>query len=77
VAEVDRHRQQGNVLLMISASNDFLVESIAAMLDFSNEICTQAEIIAGRLTGRLAAPPPFREGRSSSWKVGSRNEGTA
>jgi HAD superfamily hydrolase (TIGR01490 family) len=62
-AEADRHRAEGHVLLMISASHHFLVEPIAALMRFDNVICTQAEVVAGRLTGRLAAPSPFREGK--------------
>jgi HAD superfamily hydrolase (TIGR01490 family) len=57
------HRRHSHELLLITATNNFLAEPIAALLNFSNLICTQIEIQNGKFTGKLSGVPAFREGK--------------
>ncbi|MGD0707198.1 MAG: HAD family hydrolase [Anaerolineaceae bacterium] len=63
------HRAQGHELLLMTASNNFIAEPIARMLDFRNLICTQAEVKNGSFTGKVSGDPPFREGKVRQLKL--------
>ena len=53
---IDTHRQQGDTLLLMSASTDLYVPLIGRALRFSQTLCTQVRWRAdGRLDGRLAS----------------------
>jgi HAD superfamily hydrolase (TIGR01490 family) len=60
---VHQTQGEGYTLLIISASNNFLVEPIAEMLGFSEIICTQIEIHEGYFTTRIKEPAPFKDGK--------------
>ncbi|HVN16904.1 MAG TPA: HAD family hydrolase [Anaerolineales bacterium] len=60
---VEWHRQQDHILILITATNNFLAEPIASMLGFSNLICTQIRLERGRFTTNLDGIPAFREGK--------------
>jgi HAD superfamily hydrolase (TIGR01490 family) len=60
---VNWQRTQGVTLLLITASNSFLAEPIAALLKFPHLICTQIEQNGERITGKLAGIPAFRSGK--------------
>jgi HAD superfamily phosphoserine phosphatase-like hydrolase len=53
VNELERHRQYGDVLILLSASFDFYVDEIGRRLGFDHVVCTQAEWKDGRMTGNL------------------------
>ena len=56
------HRRQGHVLVLITASHDFLAESIGQMLEMNFTLSTQPEIIDGIYTGEIREAC-FREGK--------------
>jgi HAD superfamily hydrolase (TIGR01490 family) len=60
---VKRFRTLGFTLLLITASNSFIAEPIAEMLQFRHLICTQIKQDAGRFTTQLDGIPAFREGK--------------
>jgi HAD superfamily hydrolase (TIGR01490 family) len=62
-ALVDKHRQQGHMLLIITATNHFITEPIAAIFKVDHLLATDPEISDGRYTGRVAGIPTFREGK--------------
>ncbi len=62
-ALVDEHRQQGDTLLIISATNFFVTEPIAELLKIPNLLATKPEIIENRYTGKYLGIPTFREGK--------------
>jgi HAD superfamily hydrolase (TIGR01490 family) len=62
-ALVDYHRQQGDTLLIITATNHFVTEPVARMLGIDNLIATNPEMVNGRYTGGVAGTPSFREGK--------------
>ena len=60
---LDRHRQQDHELLIITATNRFVTEPIAAALGVEHLLATDPELIDGRYTGRVAGIPTFRAGK--------------
>ncbi len=62
-ALLDRHRQAGDTLLIITATNRFVTEPIAALLGVEHLLATEPELRDGRYTGRVAGIPCFQEGK--------------
>ena len=62
-ALVDRHRRQGDTLLIITATNRFVTEPIAQRLGIAHLIATEPEVHDGRFTGRVTGTPCFRDGK--------------
>ncbi len=60
---INHHRQQGDTLLIITATNDFITAPIAEKLGVSNLIATKAELIAGRYTGNVVDTPSYQQGK--------------
>lgn len=60
---LDQHRQQNHELLIISATNLFVTEPIAALLQVPTILSTEPEIAANRYTGRYLGTPTYREGK--------------
>ena len=57
------HRDAGHYLLIITATNHFITEPIAAELGVDDLIATDPEFKHGRFTGAVAGTPSFREGK--------------
>lgn len=69
-ALIDQHRQQGDTLLIITATNSFLTAPIAEQLGIEHLIATDPEMFDGRFTGKVAGTPSFQHGKVSrlqSW----------
>ena len=62
-ALLDKHRQQGDFLLIITATNDFVTAPIAGKLGVDHLIATRAEQHDGRYTGDVEGIPCYREGK--------------
>lgn len=62
-ALLEKHRVQGDTLLIMTATNRFITEPIAALLGVDTLIATDPEFIDGRYTGQIAGIPNFREGK--------------
>ena len=60
---LQQHRRQGHELLIISATNLFITEPIAALLQVPNILSTEPEIVNNRFTGRYLGTPTYREGK--------------
>jgi HAD superfamily hydrolase (TIGR01490 family) len=58
-----QHRDSGDVLLIITATNRFITAPIAEELGVSHLLATDPEMHNGRYTGRVAGTPCFREGK--------------
>jgi HAD superfamily hydrolase (TIGR01490 family) len=58
-----RHRAQGDLLVITTATNRFITEPIAALLGVEHLLATEPEMQDGRFTGRLSGHPNFREGK--------------
>jgi HAD superfamily hydrolase (TIGR01490 family) len=60
---IQQHRDQGRVLLILTATNRFVTEPIAERLGVENLIATEPEFKDGRYTGEVSGVPSFREGK--------------
>jgi HAD superfamily hydrolase (TIGR01490 family) len=62
-ALVDRHRQQNDTLLIITATNSFITRPIANAFGIDNLLATEPELVNGRYTGGVSGIPCYREGK--------------
>ncbi len=60
---VQRHRQAGDVCVIITATNSFVTAPIARAFGVEHLIATEPEQKDGEFTGRVAGIPSFREGK--------------
>lgn len=60
---VEQHRQAGDTLMIITATNAFVTAPIARRLGIEHLIATDPEMIDGRYTGEVAGIPTFQEGK--------------
>lgn len=73
-ALLQQHRQQGDYLLIITATNLFVTEPIAASLGVDHIIATLPEFKDGAYTGKVEGIPCFQGGkvqRLNEWLAGS------
>ena len=69
VALIEQHRQQGDYLLIITATNRFITAPIAAALKVDELIATEPEVIDGIYTGEIIDPPCYQEGKVARWQA--------
>jgi HAD superfamily hydrolase (TIGR01490 family) len=62
-ALLKQHRDAGDILVIITATNDFITGPIADYLAIPHLIATPAECVDGRYTGKLSGSPCFKEGK--------------
>ncbi len=60
---IARHREAGDKLVVITATNRFVTAPIVAKLGIETLLATECEIVDGRYTGRTTDVPCFREGK--------------
>jgi HAD superfamily hydrolase (TIGR01490 family) len=60
---VQRHRDAGDLLLIITATNSFVTGPIATRLGIPHLIATEPVLRDGRYTGEVDGIPSFREGK--------------
>ncbi len=58
-----KHREQGDSLLIITATNRFVTEPIARRLGVEQLIASEPEMVDGRYTGRVTGAPAYAEGK--------------
>jgi HAD superfamily hydrolase (TIGR01490 family) len=62
-ALLKKHRDQGDYLLIITATNSFVTHPIAAYLGVDDILASDAEIRDGRYTGKGTGTPCFQGGK--------------
>ena len=60
---IAKHREAGDKLVVITATNRFVTAPIVARLGIETLLATECEMIDGRYTGRTTDVPCFREGK--------------
>lgn len=60
---LNKHREAGDELLIITATNRFITEPIARLLGVNELIAAEPEFINGSYTGKVIGVPSFREGK--------------
>jgi len=74
-ALLERHRIQGDELLIITATNRFVAEPIAQLLGVDELLATDPEQVNGRYTGAIAGVPCYREGKVRRFEQWLRERG--
>jgi len=76
LALVEQHRAAGDLLAIVTATNDFITRPIAALFGVEALIATELERdVRGRVTGAIRGVPAFREGkvaRVDAWLASQR-----
>jgi HAD superfamily hydrolase (TIGR01490 family) len=62
-ALIAKHREAGDTLLVITATNRFVTEPIVRLFEIEHLLATSPEMVDGRYTGRFAGIPCFQEGK--------------
>ncbi|EMR14157.1 phosphoserine phosphatase [Methylophaga lonarensis MPL] len=60
---IAHHRAQGDVPLIITATNSFITTPIAELLGIEHLIATEPAFINGRYTGEVHGVPSFQQGK--------------
>jgi len=66
---LNRHRQAGDTLMIITATNAFVTQPIAERLGIEHLIATDPEMKNGRYTGNVEGIPSFREGKVQRLRI--------
>jgi len=74
-ALIEKHRNSGKTLLIITATNSFVTAPIAERLGIPHLIATEAEMSDGQYTGKVTGTPSFREGKVERLKLWLQNTG--
>ena len=62
-ALIERHRQQQDTLVVITATNRFITGPIAELYNIQHLLATEPEIINGRYSGGVSGVPCFQGGK--------------
>lgn len=60
---VEHHRKKGDELMIITATNAFVTEPIAALFGIEHLLATKPAEVDGRYTGEYIGIPTFQEGK--------------
>jgi len=63
VQRMEKHRAQGHLVTIISASTPYVVGPVAKHLGVGEYLCTQLEVVDGRFTGRIIEPACYGPGK--------------
>lgn len=66
---VDQHKAQGDLCLVITATNSFVTKPIAQAYGIAHLIGTDPEMVNGAYTGGVAGVPSFQEGKVTRLKL--------
>lgn len=60
---IEKHREQGDTLVIITATNSFVTRPIADAFGIDHLLATEPEVINGKYTGKIAGTPCFQGGK--------------
>ena len=60
---IEQHREQGDTIVIITATNSFVTGPIAEAFGVDHLIATEPEIVDGQYTGKVAGTPCFQHGK--------------
>jgi HAD superfamily hydrolase (TIGR01490 family) len=65
---LQKHREAGDRLLIVTATNRFVVEPICQSLGVTEFLAANPEMVNGRYTGKIVGTPTYQEGKVSRLK---------
>lgn len=60
---IEKHRQAGHTLMVITATNRFITEPIVKDYGIENLLCTEPEVLNGSYTGKIIGEPCYQAGK--------------
>jgi HAD superfamily hydrolase (TIGR01490 family) len=60
---INSHKENGDTVLVITASNTFVTAPIVKRYGINHLIATEPEIVSGRYTGKVSGIPCFKSGK--------------
>jgi HAD superfamily hydrolase (TIGR01490 family) len=63
IRRIQEHHDQGDITVIITATNSFVTAPIAKAFQVDDLIATEPEIINGKYTGNVAGIPCFQQGK--------------
>lgn len=60
---IDKHKEKGDTLLVITATNRFVAEDIVKIYGIENMLATEPEIKNKRYTGKITGTPTYAQGK--------------
>lgn len=63
LALIEKHREVGDTLLILTATNRFITEPIAKLHGIDNLLASDVEVIDNRYTGKPTGIPCYKEGK--------------
>lgn len=60
---IDKHKSQGDTILVITATSRFVTEAIAGLYGIENILAIEAEMVDGRYTGKIIGIPTYGSGK--------------
>jgi HAD superfamily hydrolase (TIGR01490 family) len=73
-ALVRKHHEEGDLLIVITATNSFITKPIAALFGIENLIGTDPEEKEGEFTGKVSGLPSFKEGKVTRLEAWLKNK---
>ncbi len=73
-ALVGKHHEEGDLLIVITATNSFITKPIAALFGIENLIGTDPEEKEGEFTGKVSGLPSFKEGKVTRLEAWLKNK---
>ena len=63
--KIAEHRAKGHVLALLTSATPFLAQPVAKVLDVPHSLCTELEVVDGKLTGKHIPPACYGDGKVS------------
>jgi len=60
---IEKHRSQGDTLIVITATNRFVTEPIVQLYNIPHMLATEPEMVNGQYTGDYVAEPCYQHGK--------------
>ena len=73
-ALVKRHQDEGDLIIVITATNSFITKPIAELFGIENLIGTDPEEKEGEFTGKVSGLPSFKEGKVTRLEAWLKNK---
>ena len=67
-ALVEKHKQQGHTLMVITATNSFITRPIVEAFGIEHLLATEPRVLGGRYTNEIEGIPCYKEGKVSRIK---------
>jgi HAD superfamily hydrolase (TIGR01490 family) len=71
---VKRHQEEGDLIIVITATNSFITKPIAELFGIENLIGTDPEEKEGEFTGKVSGLPSFKEGKVARLEAWLKNK---